>query len=104
MPMQRGAVAAGLATTGVVLAAIALGVSAAFALTGAYALVAAPLLGLPLALLVRGALRRADRPRAFAGVVAMILLAIGGISLGGIPLLLPALCLAAALAVTPVSG
>jgi hypothetical protein len=104
--MQRGALAAGLATTGVVLAALALAVSAAPALTGAYALVAAPLLGLPLALVVRGALRRADRAQAFLGVVVMVLLALGGISLGGIPLLLPALCLAAALAVTPrpVSG
>jgi hypothetical protein len=106
--MQRGAVAAGLAAAGVALAAMAIVAGFAFAVSGAPLLAVAPLLGLPIALAVHGALRRtchtgsrAAQWGAAGGVVALVMLAVGGLSFGGIPLLLPALCLVAALAVTP---
>ena len=105
---MRGDVAAGLAGAGVALAALAVVYGAAAATTGAYALVVAPLLGLPIALGVFRALRRvcttgaaAAEGLALAGILLLGVLAIMGVSFGGFPLLTTAILLALAAALTP---
>ncbi len=97
-----------MAAVAVALAALAIVQGAVFALSGAYLLVAAPLVGLPLALLVYRALHRVcttggrgARLEALAGTLVLTAIAILGMSFGGFPLLLPALLLAVAVAVTP---
>ena len=106
--VNRGRLAAIAAAAGVVLAALAVVQAAVFAATGAYLLIAAPLVGLPVALAVYRALhrlcssgsRRAEAT-ALAGISLLFSVAIMGISFGGIPLLLPAIVLALAAALTP---
>ena len=106
--MRRGDVAAGTAAAGVVLAGLAVVQALVFAATGAYLLVVAPLVGLAVTLAVFRALRRVcttgsrgARAEATAGVLFLGAVAILGISFGGFALLLPALALALAVALTP---
>src|SRR4051812_5420762 len=106
--VNRGKFAATAAAAGVVLAALAVVLGAVLAATGAYVLIVAPLVGLPLALEVYRALqrlcstgsRRAEAT-AVAGIWSLVAIAILGISFGGFPLVLPAMFLALAAALTP---
>jgi len=104
----RGKLAAVTAGAGVGLCALVVIQSLAFAVTGAYLLVVAPLLGLVVAWEVYRALhrvcstgRRRSQLGAFAGIWLLVALAWFGVSFGGVPLLLPALVLSLALALTP---
>jgi len=106
--VNRGKLAALAAATGVGFAALVVGQAAAFAATGAYLVIVAPLAGLPVAVAVYRALhrlcttgsRRAE-VTAFAGIWLLIAVAIIGVSSGGFPLLVPAMFLALAAALTP---
>lgn len=106
--VNRGKAASITAGAGVVLAALAVVQGAVFAATGAYLLIVAPLVGLPVALAVYRALhrlcstgsRRAEAT-ALAGIWFLAAVAIIGISFGGFPLALPAMLLALAAALTP---
>jgi hypothetical protein len=106
--VNRGTFAAIAAAAGVVLAALAVLLGAVLAATGAYLLIVAPLVGLPLALEIYRALhrlcstgsRRAEAT-ALAGIWLLVAVAILGISFGGFPLILPAMFLALAATLTP---
>lgn len=106
--VNKGKFAAIAAAAGVVLAVLAVVQGAVFAATGAYLLIVAPLVGLPVALAVYRALhrlcstgsRRAEAT-AVAGIWFLVAVAIIGISFGGFPLVLPAMFLALAAALTP---
>ncbi len=97
-----------VAAAGVVLAALAVVQAAIFALWGAYLLIVAPLIGLHVAWAVHRALHevcttgslRAETTAA-GGILFLGALAIVGISFGGFPLLVPAIFLALAAALTP---
>lgn len=104
----RGKLAAGIAGSAVVLAGLAVAQSAAFALSGAYLLIAAPLVGLPITVGVYLALHRIctiedRRAEAVAAVGPLLLagVAVLGISFGGFSLLVPAMLLAVAAVLTP---
>ena len=104
----RRKLAAGLAGAGVVLAGLAVVQAAIFAVSGSYLLIVAPLVGLPIAVWVYRSLRQrctsGDRSGgvvAASGVGVLVGIAIVGISFGGISLLLPAVFLALAVALTP---
>jgi hypothetical protein len=106
--MRRGRFAAGIAATGVGLAGLAVASSLAIALSGPYLLMVAPLLGLPITFGVFKALRRVcttgsrkAEAQAVAGILALPVLAVFGISFGGFQLLPPAILLAVAAALTP---
>lgn len=106
--MLRGRIAAAVAAAGVGLVVLAIVQAAAFAVSGAYLLLAAPVLGLPVALRVYRALHRVCTTRsrsaevqAVAGILLLIAMAILGISFGGLALLPPAALLAVAAALTP---
>jgi len=106
--MIRGRIAAGVAATAVGLAALAVVQAAVFAASGAYLLIVAPLVGLPLALAIYRTLHRLcstggrfARAEALAGSLALAAIAIVGISFGGFALLLPAVLLAIAAGLTP---
>lgn len=106
--MTRGNLAAGLAGTGVALAALAVVQGIFFALSGAYMLLVAPLIGLLIALGIYGSLHALcttgaarERFEAFGQVFLLAALAVLGISFGGYPLLLPAALLAVATVLTP---
>lgn len=106
--MDRGKLAAALALAGVGLAALALLQAAVFAASGAYLLIVAPLVGLPVAFGTYRALRQVcatgssrAQGAAAAGILFLVASAIIGISFGGFPLLLPAMFLALAAALTP---
>jgi hypothetical protein len=106
--VTRGKLAAGVAATGVALSALALVQAVVFAASGAYLLVVAPIVGLPIAVSVYRALRtvcttgsaRAGAA-AGAGILLLAAIALAGISFGGLPLLFPAMFLAIAAALTP---
>jgi hypothetical protein len=106
--VNRGKLAAIAAAAGVVLAALAVVQAAVFAATGAYLAIVAPLVGLPVALAVYRALHRLcntgsrlAEATALAGIWFLVGVAIMGISFGGLPLILPAIVLALAAALTP---
>jgi len=106
--MTRGQLAAVMAGGGVLLVGLTVVLGAVFAATGAYLLIVAPLIGLLVAWEVYRALhrlcstgsRRAEAT-AFAGILLLVALAILGVSFGGFPLLLPAILLSLAAALTP---
>jgi hypothetical protein len=106
--VARGKIAAGLAATGVALAVLAVLLGVVFAIAGAYLLIVAPVVGLPVAFAVYRALHRRcttgstrAAAAASAGILFLGAFAIVGISVGGLPLLLPAVFLAFAAALTP---
>ena len=106
--VNRGKAAAIAAAGGVVLAASTVVLGAVFAATGAYLLLVAPLVGLPVAWEVYRALHRLcttgsrrAAATALAGIGFLVAVAILGISFGGFPLLGPAMLLALAAALTP---
>ena len=106
--MTRGKLAAAAAGAAVLVAALGIVQGALVAATGAYLLILAPLIGLPVALGVYRALHRRCTTgsrralaTAFAGIWLLIAVAILGVSFGGFTLLLPAMLLALAAALTP---
>jgi hypothetical protein len=106
--MTRGKLAASAAGAAVLLAALGVVGGALSAATGAYLLILAPLIGLPIALAVYKALHRRCTTgsrralaAAFAGIWLLIAVAILGVSFGGFSLILPAMLLALAAALTP---
>jgi hypothetical protein len=109
--VRRGLFAAGLAGGAVVIAGLIAVWGVVRALDGEWSLLLAPLIGLPIALAVFRALqltcRRGDVGFGIAaagGIALLFGLAIVGASLGGVPLLAPAVVLAVALVVTPRRG
>lgn len=105
---MRGTLAAVTAGAAVVLLGLAVVQGVVLAFGGAHLLVAAPLVGLLVALAVFGALRRvcrtgsrSARDGAWAGIMALLIGAYFGISFGGFMLLVPAALLAVAAAITP---
>ena len=106
--MTRGKLAAVTAGSGVLLVALAVVHGTILATTGAYLLIVAPLIGLPVAWVVYGALHRVcstgskrAEVTAFTGISLLVVLAVLGVSFGGISLLLPAIVLSLAAALTP---
>jgi len=104
----RGRAAAALSTSAVVILAVAVLYRLRAATQGEYLLVVAPAVGMVVGLSVWGALRRlcttgsrSAEAIAVGGVVVLPVVAIVGISFGGIALLLPAALLAVAGALTP---
>ena len=105
---MRGVLAATVAGSAVLLTALAVVQSAFFAPQGAHLLIVAPAAGLVVAVAVFGALQRfcrsgsgPARGLAIAGIAVLFPLAVLGVSFGGLQLLLPALLLAVAAALTP---
>ncbi len=105
---MRGTLAATLAGSAVVLLGLALAQGVVSAFGGAYLLVAAPLTGLLVALVVLGLLRRvcrtgsrSARQLAWTGIVLLVVGAVFGVSFGGSMLLLPVALLTVAAAITP---
>lgn len=106
--MRSSQVAAAMGAAGVAFAWVAVLWGVVLAWGGAPLLLVAPLCGLPVAAGVHALLRRSRRgdggptlPLAATGIAALVALAIGGVSFGGLPLLVTAVLLALSAALTP---
>jgi len=106
--MNTGKLAAGMARAGVALVGLTVLQGAAFPASGAYLLIVAPLVGLLIAGWVYWVLhQRCTTGNRFSGflaaigIVLLVVIAIFGISFGGVSLLLPAVVLAVAAVLTP---
>ena len=106
--MVRGKAAAALASLAVGLLVLAVAYGVVAAIGGAYQVVAAPTVGVGIAIGVWASLRRVcttgsrtAQLRALAGIALLLVVAVLGISFGGALLAVPAASLALAAALTP---